>query len=676
MISSRLIKSNNAAAGCVDIVDAYDPFDGNGLALYQLNGNATDSSPNAYNGTWGGTASYGTGVFGQAAVLNGSNNYINLGNGVSTLGGLFGAKNSFTVSLWFKTGTTTMSDLFSDFATNSFNCIIEMASNGTIDIISRYSGTTYVISSTNSYNDNSWHNVVVTFDSGTNNLNFYVDNIFIASQNTPNAWNGTTNQRVTIGANYYTNASVYQNYFNGSIDQVRIFNEALTPLEVEALYIEESCLCGGTVDTLDILDDSSCIALYPLDGNANDLSGNYSGTPTAVSYGVGEFDLAGVFNGSSSYISASIPFLNARVTSAVSLWIKYTDTGAYKSVFNDYSNTANFNHNIIVNQPSTGNLRFFSAYGGSGGYVTFETNGLTLNDGNWHHIVGTVDVSTRVYKGYVDGVEVGSMTVSSNAWTGTTQNLQIGRQEAGAYFNGSIDQVRIFNKALNSTEVTTLYNETACTKAACTGTTNTLDILGDGSCVATYPLDGSPVDLSGNYNGVQTDVTYPQGYFDLAGSFDGSGDTIDVASISGFPSGNSARTISFWMNSSSYLTGGILGYGAAASNQGFLFYVAGGNLHFTFYGNDVSTSYSLSANQWYNIVATHDGYTFTIYANGSFVNSASRTLNTTATNFRIGGAPWNNGGEFFRGEIDQVRIFNKVLSAGEVTTLYNETPCN
>jgi len=240
MFGNKLINTN-AGGGCTNTVDLYNPFpDGGGVALYQLNGDATDESGN-YDGTWGGTASYGTGVFGQAAVLNGSNNYINLGNGVSTLGGLFGAKNSFTVSLWFKTGTTTMSDLFSDFATNSFNCIIEMASNGTIDIVSRYSGTTYVISSTNSYNDNSWHNVVVTFDSGTNNLNFYVDNIFIASQNTPNAWNGTTNQRVTIGANYYTNSSVYQNYLNGSIDQVRIFNRALRPYEVAALYTEEYC---------------------------------------------------------------------------------------------------------------------------------------------------------------------------------------------------------------------------------------------------------------------------------------------------------------------------------------------------------------------------------------------------------------------------------------------------
>ena len=105
----------------------------------------------------------------------------------------------------------------------------------------------------------------------------------------------TTNDMRIGDINNNTNASL-----SGELDQVRIFNRALTPLEVEALYTEELCICDGTVDTLQVLGDTSCIATYQLDGNANDLSGNYSGTPTDVSYGVGEFDLAGVFNGSSS----------------------------------------------------------------------------------------------------------------------------------------------------------------------------------------------------------------------------------------------------------------------------------------------------------------------------------------------------------------------------------------
>ena len=72
-----------------------------------------------------------------------------------------------------------------------------------------------------------------------------------------------------------------------------------------------------------------------------------------------KFNEAANFNGSSSGVNTPIPFLNAKVTSSVSLWVRYTDTSAYKTLFQDWSSNNNWNHNIIVNQPSAGNLRFF-----------------------------------------------------------------------------------------------------------------------------------------------------------------------------------------------------------------------------------------------------------------------------------------------------------------------------
>jgi hypothetical protein len=74
----------------------------------------------------------------------------------------------------------------------------------------------------------------------------------------------------------------------------------------------------------------------------------------------------------------------------------------------------------------------------------------------------------------------------------------------GSYFDGSIDQVRIFNKAISPTEVATLYNETK-------STVNTLQVLGDSSCIATYRLNGDALDLSGNYNGTESNVDYVTG---------------------------------------------------------------------------------------------------------------------------------------------------------------------
>ena len=252
--------------------------------------------------------------------------------------------------------------------------------------------------------------------------------------------------------------------------------------------------CTNTVDLYNPFPDGGGVALYQLNGDATDVSGNYDGTASNVTYGAGEFGQAGVFNGSSSGINTPIPFLNAKATSSVSLWVKYTDTTAYKTLFQDWSSNNNWNHNIIANWPSTGNLRFFSAYGGSGGYVTFETSGLTLNDGNWHNIVGVLDASTRTYKGYVDGVEVGSMTVSSNAWTGVTQNANIGNENGSAnFFNGSIDQVRIFSRALRPYEVEALYTEEYCTPTIVPSEHfNTVTYTGTGSTGTQIPVGFQP----------------------------------------------------------------------------------------------------------------------------------------------------------------------------------------
>ena len=101
---------------------------------------------------------------------------------------------------------------------------------------------------------------------------------------------------------------------------------------------------GGCTDIVDNYDPfgGNGLALYQLNGDATDESGNYNGTASNVTYGTGQFGQAGVFNGSSSGVNTPIPFLNAKATSTVSLWVKYTDTTAYKTLFQDWSSNNNF----------------------------------------------------------------------------------------------------------------------------------------------------------------------------------------------------------------------------------------------------------------------------------------------------------------------------------------------
>ena len=674
MIGSRLIKSNDVAAGCEDIVDNYDPFDGNGVALYQLNGNANDVSGN-YNGT-ATNVTYGAGQFGQAGVFNGSSSYINTNFTVPAI-------SSYSSSLWFKTSTTgARKTLISDDSnpSNSNNIRLILGLRETdkfVFVLGNGSSAWADVTSVNAlpYLDNNWHNAVLVII-GTS-VKLYIDGSLVGNLTSSVSAGTAGTVPLIIGAG----ANGTDGFFNGSIDQVRLFNTALDPLEVEALYTEELCICDGTVDTLDILGDGSCIATYQLDGNANDLSGNYSGTPTDVSYEVGEFDLAGVFNGSSSGID--LPSLTNSYPFTVSAWINtsYFPSPTFAPIVQQ--NIAG--QRITIGATSVWNPNQIAiAFGGTSQFST-DANSITSNQ--WTQITACFRASTD-FDFYINGSPA-NVTNNGGNHGGTATNAIGYNGVSTEWFDGSIDQVRIFNKALNSTEVTTLYNETACTKAACTGTTNTLDILGDGSCVAAYPLDGTPADLSGNYNGVQTDVTYPQGYFDLAGSFGIAsrietslhfdGTTAQGASLSAWFKGSPDNSFYIAQAKTLNSSGTFLGYIVIGNSTGdytdeSVMVVSRGSSTLAFVVREGHNAYL--DNQWHHIVVTSTSTSKNIYIDGQnkavVLKDGSASTNLEYKDLMIHSDSAFGGS----GSIDQVRIFNKAISASEVTTLYNETPCN
>ena len=660
-MNNRLIKSNNAGGGggCTDIVDNYDPFAGNGVALYQLNGDATDVS-GSYNGT-ATSVTYGTGVFGQAGVFNGSSSYVENSNIPNEI-----CKGYYTVNVWaYIPSSQAFASVvhFQDdnnghlpnfnIAANNSNWYVGVRSNSSSNLTSTNVPITF----------NSWNMITVVLHSGGGK--FYLNGSEVASASFTPVFTTNTSCKFSLGRTNQGWISSVSAYLNGSIDQVRIFNTALTPLEVEALYTEELCICDGTVDTLQVLGDSSCIATYQLDGNANDLSGNYSGTATAVSYGVGEFDLAGVFNGTSSNISTFS--LNQSNAFSLSGW------------FNPISSGTMFLFSTDTGDEPRG-FQFKTDFLYTGSVLNYPTLSYTVNQ--WNHFVLTYNGSNQI-KIYTNNSLQVTYDLSFNS---VTRPLCIGNRFAGNTiegFNGQIDQARIFNKVLNATEVTTLYNETACTPAACTsGTTNTLNILGDGSCIATYTLDGTPADLSGNYNGVQGgNVTYPQGYFDLAAAFGGSGKGIDLPS--NVPvAGQINCSVSLWFNVLNNTkketlvrfanndevllrinTNGTLDLlGVRQSNSTYISYTTAGS-----YNNGV----------WHYLVMTRESGSIKFYIDNVLDNTLSwnNTFITAANETAIGYDGFASA-SVLSGSIDQVRIFNKALSAGEVTTLYNETPCN
>jgi hypothetical protein len=217
-------------------------------------------------------------------------------------------------------------------------------------------------------------------------------------------------------------------------------------------------------------------AYYKLNGNANDSSGNgYNGTASNVTYAAGRFGQTGVFNGSNSKIEISglNSFMASSSSKSWSCWVKTTSTGniGNRAIISDYgSGQGNYNFDCFLT-PVNGKVLLYSKAGGS---TVGITSLVTINDGVWHHICAVQDTATTNLKLYIDSNLQGSMTIG----TGTRlSSLFIGTYGAGYYWDGEIDQVRIFSSALSAGNVTSLYNESTVVEST-DGTDSILQFIG------------------------------------------------------------------------------------------------------------------------------------------------------------------------------------------------------
>ena len=379
---------------------------------------------------------------------------------------------------------------------------------------------------------------------------------------------------------------------------------------------------SGTVGVSD-----RCVALYNFHSDATDLTGNYTGTESNITYSSGNYGQAAVFNGSSSKIT-SMPPITANSSYTISLWFK-TSSSARQSIIASNSSS----HSIALNI-NNGQLAIHETDVGDS-----DTFTGTWNDGNWHHLV-MVNKSAI----WVDGVSRGTTTQDLFE----NEKLEFGYWEHSGpiyYFNGSLDQIRIFNKALTSSEVTQLYNENS-------STFKKVDIFND-AVAGYYTLDS-------------TDSFYISQFI-----------TDQNFTIGGWfyraTAGGSAGYETLWSQGYSPSVRCQV-YGAAGASTGNRLYI---------YLDNGSSSASYNTNidlptaEWFHLMKTYDmvAGTVKVYLNGSL----NLTQNTIAGNmysasnsdayFRIAKNSTNSNG-YINGRISQVRVYDSVLTDEEVLDDY------
>ena len=225
-----------------------------------------------------------------------------------------------------------------------------------------------------------------------------------------------------------------------------------------------------TTDTVQILGDTSCVAYYKM-SDATDQTGSYDGTATNVNFNVaGKFGNAAQFNGSSSKITlpnSTTNSIDSNGAFSVSFWF-FANSGSLGSTERRMITLFDGLY-IWIEIPANEFLRY-RVTSSSSTYIE-NTGTTTITENAWHHIILTGD-STNGIIAYLNG----SVEILSASWDGTFKNGSgasrydfnvFGWQEdnLGSLvrpFLGKIDQVRIFDRAITSDEVTTLYNEVYC----------------------------------------------------------------------------------------------------------------------------------------------------------------------------------------------------------------------
>lgn len=200
------------------------------------------------------------------------------------------------------------------------------------------------------------------------------------------------------------------------------------------------------------------ISYWKLDessGNADDAVSTHDLTNANVTYNTGKINNGAVFNGSSAYFTASNNNWLPTTAFTISLWFKTSTSNADRDLFISDQSFTTYTIRILnggylfwriipLNNATTGNAS-----------IQVNTN---YADGNWKHLVATWDGSNM--KLYLNASQVGSTTaMSTTPVKFNTDDVEIGRYPSGVeYFNGSLDEVGIWSRALSSTEVTALYN--------------------------------------------------------------------------------------------------------------------------------------------------------------------------------------------------------------------------
>ncbi len=530
--------------------------------------------------------------------------------------------------------------------------------NNNLNVNACEGGTYYarLLSSGGGVEAGKWNHVAWTYDSTTGENISYVNGV--ARQISALGGDvGTDSTNLFIGCRYYGNLG-----FCGGIDEVKIHKKALSANEIFNRYNNYGLVGAWNFDE-------------GTDSTVADCSGNgIDGTISGALWVSGKLDMGLSFDGEDDYVT--IPHddsLNITDEITVEAWI--------------YPNEVEENYVIVGKHTSTS-----WELGISGGSVCLNVieGGVQYNrliggeaevtQDAWNHVVWTYNSSTGINKVYVNGVEGQSVTTSGLLGTDDAP-IYVGRRYYNTLnFDGLIDEVKIYKRALSATEVMDNmecgYNlRTRLNLNEGYGTT-AFDTSKYGNHATAVNIASSDW-VTGHIN--------LDGYFKTALSFADSDDYLTIPNSSSLQIIDDL-TISLWVNPTTVNNESCVLVDKDFGGEFSLVLEMDGSVSLYQGTSQSSGSYFCATaipsggivnDEWQHIIVTREMDTRNIkgYVNGTLVNtveypedSAYSPPVATTSPVKIAAGFTND----FNGVIDDVRIYAEALTQDQIDTIgYN-----
>ena len=645
------------------------------------------------NGSPQGGLTYTTGKIGTAFQFNGTNAYVALPDNI------FNFTGDFSASAWFYTPSAayTHSGIVGNYNdatstgwgiyTYQNRLYAQLANAG-----GKYS-TAFIDNSV----VGSWNHVTMVFKKGTGFYLYMNGELKNSSTNNANAGISpvySSTQKSYIGLLNYSGDWWYAK--NGyKIDGVNVWNRAINIDDVTQLY------------------NSGTGAQYPFTGtfsSAINQLGIDNGTLMNGCYlSNGKIGKAFTFDGVNDYVDLG-DIMDIGLSSwSYAFWLKANvlNPSTYQTVFSK-SRSAGVTGRVWCTMYGN-NLQFnFHAGLNNGGDVIHTQSVLSFNINTWYHIVCVLDRNDKL-KMYINGSLATTNVVLADMLTLASNNLipylsvnyntnipfRIGTYTAAdnvtpiSFFNGSIDGFSVWNRVLNDSEISELYNSGNGKQITATPIVQSGLVLNlDASRTSSYTGTGTTwTDISGNSNN-GTLVNGP--VFGTASggviTFDGINDYVDLGNPSTIQfTSTSAFSIGVWIKHTSTTPCNILskqlnsvpynGWGLGVNSGGnklqFFTYDAGGKIV------DFPDIYNNNTWNYISVSRLSDNVSdYKLYVNGVSVPSTIITnLNNSnlasSTNLQISGRGGANN--IWGGSLSIVQIYNRGLSASEVLQNFNAT---